>query len=209
MTASSKKKHKYPNTIVATISEILFECEHLIQEVPAYTEYHLGDGQIYRAAPHYMGKPWYDWAMMPNGLPAHIKCFIDLRELPLLGNDTRYESTVYMIQECVSPNLSINESGESEWDHKSDLFVPLIKVINPLILPVKESQLRLKPVSDIVGPACVMPDLDSPETGAFFRVKSPSEWGQLFISFLNQPDTVQPVPGSNDNTLNEDVSNAD
>ena len=31
MTASSKKKHKYPNTIVATISEILFECGHLIK----------------------------------------------------------------------------------------------------------------------------------------------------------------------------------
>ena len=180
-----RNRFVYPSHIRSAISEILFDCDEagLLNSVSVYSEYHMGDGQKYRASPNYRGKPWYDWVMMPNDLPAHVFCFVDLRELPEGQNGTRFSNAVYMIQEFVAPNIG-DGRGTSEWDHPSDIFVPLVKVVNHNVTNKVENHLQLRPVDEIRGPAMVIPDLDNENNGAFFRVKSPSEWGDLFRNFL-------------------------
>ena len=89
------------------------------------------DKQVYRAAPYYQGKAWFDWAMFKyedgpdtdekTALPAHLRCFVDLRGIP--GNHTcKYKPAIYAIVETVRSNLDATEVSIP-----SNLFLPYLK----------------------------------------------------------------------------------
>lgn len=177
-----KRKHlyRYQPHVHATLMTILNDCEdYLDGKVITYSELIMPDGQMYRASPHYLGKPWYDWAMV-GVMPTHIKCFVDLRELPQ-ENNTRCESKIYMISEPVMPNMD-----EAENNFPSQICKPFRKLRNPNVNFV-ESLTRVVPVETITGPACVVPDLENSDSGAVFRVVPPKEWAGMFSHWINQP----------------------
>jgi len=109
------KKYKFSQLLIDFITDIAMVVSTYQDNIFVHSEM-IHDGTIYRASPHYQGKPWYDWAMFSfqgNDLPAQIRCFIDLTNLPD-DNTTIYEPGVYMICETVAPNLVKKEEIPSE-----------------------------------------------------------------------------------------------
>ena len=84
---------------------------------------------------------------------------------------------MYAVVETVGPNT------EEEAIH-SDIFVPLIKKVDK----DRPTQLNLElwSVGNITGPACVFPDMGHNSKLAYLRVKTVSDWAQLFSDFINQ-----------------------
>ena len=179
--------YEYPDNIKVTVATICEDCSDYLKEVWTVSEVKLSSGdksEGYRASPHLLGKPWYDWAMR-GALPVHIRCFVDLTDLPPI-NDTPYDAKVYMIVETVGPNMD-----EKERHHPSDIVEAYVKGRNANFPTLKENNIVVCPVDEITGPACVIPDLDNPNDRAFLRVQPPSEWVNIFRDFLNSP----PAPG--------------
>ena len=176
-----KSQYRYEPTVKAIIESICFDCEEYMQTVSTYSEVRMDDGQRYRANPSYLGKPWYDWARCGHRL-MHIKCFVDLTGLPKV-NRTNYESRIYMIVEPAGVGTADeNRYFPCEiveiWAKLPDRDFPNVESMN---------NLRVFPVAEITGPACVIPDIDNPDHRAFLRVKPPSEWASLFLEFLRSP----------------------
>ena len=86
------RKFKFSPTVRALIEEVGVEVSKSIETVPFYSELHMPDKQMYRAASYYKGKTWFDWAMPVfkyadtdgkiKDLPAQLRCFVDLRGIP-------------------------------------------------------------------------------------------------------------------------------
>ena len=172
-----KYKYKYPPHVREEFNSILLELDGLTDDLSVHSEYTAPDDQMYRASPHFQGKAWHDWAMF-GALPAHIRAFIDLSCLPP-NNGTKFEPGIYALVETVGPNIE-------ETNIHSDIFVPIIKQVHK-DRPT-ELNLEVKPVGDITGPACVFPDLGHNSKLAYLRVKTVTDWAQLFVSFINEED---------------------
>ena len=170
-----KHKYRYPLHVREEFNSILLELDGCVDHLRIYSEYTTPSKQLYRASPHFQGKAWYDWAMFGDK-PAHIRAFIDLTGLPS-NNQTEFEPGVYAVVETVGPNT------EEEAIH-SDIFVPLIKKVHK----DRPTQLNLEvwSVGSITGPACVFPDMGHNSKLAYLRVKTVSDWAQLFSDFINQ-----------------------
>jgi hypothetical protein len=127
-----KRKHRflYPQYIVDSIADLAEEVSGYSTNLTIWLELQLTEGQLFRAAPFYQGKPWYDWAMSwveeqiegfeQRVVPVHIRCFVDLSFL-LAENTTKYAPGCYMIVEPTRLNPDPEEVG---W---SDIFVPFLK----------------------------------------------------------------------------------
>ena len=179
ISAQIKRKHKYryPLHVREEFNSILLDLDGYLDHLRVYSEYTTPSKQLYRASPHFQGKPWHDWAMF-GMMPAHIRAFIDLTDLPT-NNATKFAPGVYALVETVGPNT------EEEQIH-SDIFVPVIKQVQKDRLT--ELNLDVRPVEDITGPACVFPDLGHPSKLAYLRVKPVSDWAELFTDFINKED---------------------
>lgn len=179
------KKYKFSQLLIDFITDIAMVVSTYQDNIFVHSEM-IHDGTIYRASPHYQGKPWYDWAMFSfqgNDLPAQIRCFIDLTNLPD-DNTTIYEPGVYMICETVAPNLVEKEQITSE------LFQPYEKeLIYDHVRETERVKLVVISASQLIGPACVIPDLDNINPRAFLRVLPMHEWATLFELWVNDPHT--------------------
>ena len=170
-----RHKHRYPHHVMDEFNSILLELDGYVDHLQVHSEYRTSTGQMYRASPHFQGKPWHDWAMFGT-LPAHIRAFVDLTELPP-NNDTKFEPDMYAVVETVGPNIHESEIH-------SDIFVPVVKKVHKD--RTTELNLEVRSVKDITGPACVFPDLGHPNKLAYLRVKTVSEWEKLFLDFINR-----------------------
>ena len=109
-------------------------------------------------------------------MPGHIRCFIDLRKLPEVNN-TRFQSTIHMIVEPGKPNMA-----QDERKHPSELFIPIIKAKAQSVWNQNQFTIQHKMVSidNLVGPACVIPDLNNQDDAAFLHAKPMSSWADGF-----------------------------
>ena len=164
-----------------------FEDESIILRI--YTE-HNRHGEIFRAAPYYLGKPWMDWAMITwtndaggqYELPGQLYGFLDLRSLPAgLPRDRG----IYAIVESAAENKSRDEK------FLGSLFVPLTKEPTVNEDGSLTRQFYLVDVDAIAAPACVIPDIGNEKAHALLRLKPRSEWGALFIDWLEKPHKRQ------------------
>ncbi len=117
-------------------------------------------------------------------MPAHIRCFIDLRGLPE-DNTTKYKPAIYMIVETVKRNTTPEELRIQEY---SELFQPYVKT-KQRIRGTTEwvPKMKIMCVDELVGPARVYPDLDNTHPNAWLRVKPMDEWAQFFAEWVNDP----------------------
>jgi len=214
-----KEKHKYiykDKYFLEKMSQVAFQVEEYLDSVVLHSELTF-QGTIYRAAPHFLGKPWWDWALFrfredneetdnPNNpagtpfveyeedevpiepavKPAHLRGFIDLRNLPD-DNNTGYMSTIYAFVECVRRNNHPDEQIPAQ------IFQPYVKIsrYNSLYHQTSGSgewvpKFSLLPIEKLYGPAVVIPDLGNSHPKAFIRVAAPSEWSGFFQDWLEQ-----------------------
>ena len=155
--------------------------------------------QLYRASPLEAGKPWYDWAMcdlssidnptFQNDIPCHIKCFIDLRDLPPDQVEDTSPGTyavtspgIYAVVEPTMPNDDLAELGRSDTWHSH--------VKTPHEDPAFAEYLHhcvLLHVDRINGPTCLMPDLGNKNKRAYLRLVDRKRWAQQFNDWVKSP----------------------
>ncbi len=180
-----KRKYRYPPHVEAAINDLAAEVEEYMPSVNVFSEYYANTTQTFRASPYYQKKPWYDWAIYrfdtPDGfddalLPIHLRCFVDLRLLPP-ENNTRYRPGIYCLAETVRPN------PEAEQHRISRMFLPYLKSEGQMTA----NKLSILPITDIIGPTCVIPDLSHPSRRAFLRLINRSDWPHLLDHWVHQP----------------------
>ena len=189
-----KSRYLYKQCIVDAIGDLAEELTEYSPNLTVYSEAGMQNGQIYRAAPFYQGKPWFDWAMCQVDedlegftrpiLPVQLRGFIDLRDLPG-ENTTRFSPGLYFI--CEAARLNTNRLELS----LSELMVPYLKEDGPY----GGVHLRVLPFERLKGPACVIPDVSHPTQRAYLRVRPMTEWAQLFENWVNSDHaTEHPEP---------------
>ena len=170
------------------------------------------ESQLCRASPLTEGKPWHDWAVFnlceqdnPNDpsqvcVPTHLKCFTDLRDLPL-DNIAHLVPGICALGEKAVPHDDLSEHGRSElWD-------PWVKMPHPD--PVYSGHLNkmdLLNANRIVGPVALIPDLDNTNRRACLSLMPRALWGEQFTAFLKGshsrdfdfPEDDPPDPNIND-----------
>ena len=202
----SRHRYRYTPNVVETVGEVLYLCDPHLNCVSVFSELVMPSGQTYRAAPYFQGKPWFDWAYFdhddaPNNanlshiddesegtrfFPGHIRGFVDLTRLPD-NNNTQYDATIYCIMEPTELNLD-----EKELEVTSELFRAFLKKqYLPRGASKMENRLQLMPIRRLVGPCCVIPDLENHQNCAFLRVQPPSKWADLFRVWLRDPHSRQ------------------
>ncbi len=184
-----KNRFQYPQYIVDAIADLAEEVSEYSNTLTVFSELQLIEGQLFRAAPFYQGKPWYDWAMSRVGeeiegfdqrvVPVHIRCFVDLNFLPA-ENTTKYTPGCYMIVEPTRLNPDVEEIG------LSDLFVPFLKQE----APNAPNKVVILPARNITMPACVIPDTKHPSKRAFLRIRPMQEWANLFQGWVHSEHAV-------------------
>ena len=186
----NRQKFTFSPNVVDVISGILFSCDPYLQTINVYSELKLPCGQIFRASSYHYGKPWYDWGMFRyhdgndeegvGAFPSHIRAFVDLRRLPK-GQNNKYKSTIYIIAEPVHLN-----PDPLERDNPSRLFKPYVKQqYSPPGSPFPQNMIHIYSIDKLIGPVCVIPDLDNERKGAFLRVLPPSKWAGEFSKWLH------------------------
>jgi len=124
-----KHKVRLEQALYNELERKLKSLERYCESLTLYTEYHR-HGYIFRAHPHYYGKPWYDWVILHWGkkwgkLPAQIRCILDMRDLPDDAVAEGHERELYLIVESTVHNKSPAEMDLSE------LFVPYRRYVQP------------------------------------------------------------------------------
>ena len=72
--------------------------------------------------------------------------------------------------------------------HPSRIFKPYIKQqFTPSGCQKKVNRLHIYPIDKLVGPVCVIPDLDNESNGAVLRVLSPSKWADELRKWIYTP----------------------
>ena len=184
----NKGSYQFTEKIVAYLTNMHNKVKEWLNDDPlcVFSELKMANGQFHRASPHYQGKPWCDWALFTfqqrghfateskfTVKPAHIRCFVDLSFLPE-RNNSGYPRGICALVEPVRSNPDPSEAiGE--------LTRPWIKCRHN-----KVSRMCLIPMANrLIGPACVIPDLDNKKASAWLEVKPLEEWDTLFELWLN------------------------
>ena len=72
----------------------------------------------------------------------------------------------------------------------SELFEPYAKeLIDDHVRDTERDKLMVISASHLIGPACVIPDLDNINPHAFLHVLPMHEWETLFELWVNEPHT--------------------
>ena len=196
-TMKGKDKFIYEEQVLIALAEIGDYVADYMKVVWAYSELKVfcpqsnNNTQIYRASPYFEGQPWYDWAIFNLSKPesptirrfvlAQIQCFVDLRDLPE-DADLRFDSGIYCVIEPASRNTAVDESGRSEF------WEPWIKgASSTLGFENTSNKLELANITQIVKPACVVPDIGNPNNRAYLRMIPRSEWAFMFEDWLDMP----------------------
>ena len=89
-----------------------------------------------------------------------------------------------MIRETVTRNTADSEQIRSE------LFQPYIKNTQQNAATNTEfTRMQVLSLENMVGPACVIPDLDNTNPRAYIRVLPMTEWANQFELWVNDPHT--------------------
>ena len=186
-----KKKFKYPPDVMARLQGVAGQVQEWCDPLPVRSELKIPGGQTYRAYPYYKGKAWYDWGLFwyddeTTGkkavLPGQIKAIIDLRKMTMEGNRTLYEPTILLLVELVQTS-----PDPQQQNIVSELFVPLKKRRNRMAGSRQyERTMELFPISRLIGPTCVIPDVGNKSPDALFRVRPQKEWGDLLSLWMNE-----------------------
>jgi hypothetical protein len=155
-----------------------------VNSLSLFTE-HKRCNQIFRGSPHYLDKPWRDWAMIDWGnnniLPGQIWIFIDLTEIP---DGPAYEPGIYAVIESADATMDEDEIAMTE------LFVPYIKETDGVDENGKiKRKFYLVDVEAIHSPTIVIPDLGNENPAAYLRMVPRTEWSQQFITWLASEHT--------------------
>lgn len=179
-----KNRYQYGQEFVGCIADLTEEVVEYVKEMTVFSELDLPDSSKFRASPYFQGKPWYDWAIARVGtaiegfeqrkVPVQIRGFVDLRALPP-DNGTKYVPGVYMIVEPTRLNPDMVEV------RRSDIFVSYLKEA----WPNGGIKREILPIENIESVACVIPDIAHESKRAFFRVRPPSQWTELFETWVN------------------------
>jgi len=161
-----------------------------------FTEHKRG-GEIFRATPYFMGKPWRDWVTIDWGeedggvLPCHIAIFVDLTNIP--DNNEHLSPGTYAVVESASLYSSQQEQNLGQ------IFEPYRKDFKKMsrenTKTTVERQYYLADVDAIASPMCMIPDLGNPHPGAFFKVHPRQTWAKFFMEWLESDfETEFPNP---------------
>jgi hypothetical protein len=156
--------------------------------------------QIYYASPYKDGNPWFDWAIfdlstLPNRansdesihVPCQLKCFIDLRDLPLeFSKRMNKPPGIYTLAEEATLDKSPIELERSEiwslWKTKPSRSEDFADTSNHLTFINTEH---------ITGPTIVIPDLDNDDNRAYLKMSALATWADDFEDWLNEEHTRQ------------------
>ena len=180
-TMKGKEKFIYEEQVLLALSKIADYVSDYMKVLWAYSELKLfcpksnNNTQIYRASPYFEGQAWYDWAVFNLSKPesptvrrfvlAQIQCFVDLRDLPDTPDLEKMPPGIYCLIEPASRNTAVDESGRSEF------WEPWIKhASSTLGLENTTNKLELANITQIVKPACVVPDVGNPNKRAYLRM---------------------------------------
>ena len=98
--------------------------------------------------------------------PVQICCFIDLEDLPVRTNG--FSRGVYAL---------VQVAEEAKNDPQRDWS-------SLLVLYFKQTSYKIIPVSRLIGPVCMVPDLSNRNTHAYFALRSKNDWAELFEDWL-------------------------
>ena len=181
-----KEKFHLDKQVVAFVGDVFDEFGEEVQELRMFTE-HKREGQIFRASPCFLSKPWYDWVMINWGdeggvLPAQIWGFIDLTEIP---PDLTREPATYAIIESAKPNKTQQEKGLSL------LFEPFLKEHNGITANGEvDRKFYLVDTNSFVAPTIMFPDVGNKNKAAYLRIKPRDKWASMFSDWLKEEDNV-------------------
>ena len=192
---SGKKTAHWEDQIVDFLVEMQ---EHMFGEgvlsLEVSTE-HKRNGQIFRGHPDYRANgQWNDWAIFDWGdygdLPGEIWCFVDFTR------EDDYWSAKFAGCELTNGVYAVVESAEHcpnvgphGLQNDSDLFTPIIKTTKSLKNDgtIDKRCFYLADVEAIISPACVIPDVGSPNKCRYFVVTPREKWAGRFIEWLEAP----------------------
>jgi len=125
-------KFKLEPELCACLSEIIGQLGNGVETLSLVTE-HKRHGQIFRATPWFLKKPWRDWVTVDWGddalLPGQIWIFVDLRDIP---QGLIYEPGIYAVMESSTKRTVPSETSLSQ------IFAPHLKET----LPKKEGKVQ-------------------------------------------------------------------
>jgi len=151
--------------------------------------------QVYRAHPYLQGAPWEDYAMFDLSLPdnpsfrslvpAQIKAFLDLRDLPVAPNKTDYVPGMYAVLEPLYANPDVAEQAFGL------LWQPFKKKPNDIgsLAEKKINEQIVVNLDRLRSPTVVVPDPDNHNKRAYLRMVPRSQWPFLFEHWLKADDT--------------------
>jgi len=171
-------KFKLEPELCVYLSEIIGQLGNGVETLSLFTE-HKRYGQIFRATPWFLKKPWRDWVTVDWGddvlLPGQIWIFVDLRDIP---EGLIYEPGIYAVMESSTKRTVPSETSLSQ------IFVPYLKET----LPKKEGKVQrlfyFVDVESFHAPTCMIPDFGNPSDRAYLQVTPRSEWASQFSDWL-------------------------
>ena len=190
-----KNKYKYDDQLNEVLQELAGDLKlggkslhtYGILKVPAPNS--KKKHQLYHAEPYNQGSPWHDWGLFEwhhdNGEPrlvlGHMKCFVDLRELPS-NNPMNLEPDIYICIEMATPH------PEPDEHMKSDLFEPWVKQETELPdYADTHNEIHLLQITNLRAPALVVPDLANENKRAYLRMVPKWQWEKMFEDWLELP----------------------
>jgi hypothetical protein len=180
---AEKWKHRYEVEETSYLVDILISLGPSVKELTIYTE-HKRHKEIFRATPRLNGKPWRDWVMVKWGrsftLPAQIRCFVDLRNVP---ENTPYNRGIYAVIESAEPDN--NPTSQI----KSNIFKPYLKESTSDNNGNTRRKFYFIDVEAFASTACVIPDLENEKHGAFLVMAPRDEWSDQFTEWLHDEHT--------------------
>lgn len=159
---------------------------------------HTRNGITFRGHPRYRDKHWRDWVIADWGgadaQPAHVWCFIWLKDLPESRKLRKKRGMVY--GECHVDNgvYAVVEAGEFQEGNnlqpKSRLFTRLVKemAVNGEDKSERRRKFFLLDTEAILEPAYVIPDVGCKDGCTYFHVKNRSDWILEMEKWLQEPN---------------------
>ena len=115
-----------------------------------------------------------DWGKDIGLLPAHLWCFVDLRNIPAKAC---YDPGIYAIIES-SVEEVIQEENPPE-EKQPSLFVPFSKETDGT-----DRKFYMIDTESFHSPTVMIPDLGNDDKNAFLRLVPRREWSNQFVEWL-------------------------
>lgn len=199
-------KFVFDMQLVKFLGKILQKVKRELAILPIFTTYTRND-QIFRGTPNFLGKPWQDWVNIEWGngwgiQPAHIWCFLDLRQLTkdyhvgdaTIGQITIGPGVFAVVESAFQADEPQDLEGEDEngdliYFEYSSIFQAYEKYVGKDTLDdgSVRRQFYLAPVDSFHSPVVMIPDVGNKNPAAYLKMLPQSEWSDQFIRWLGTP----------------------